>query len=1277
MIYTLKHNSGREKKGTERGKREKVKRKMEEGRMEGKDEEEVEKEEEFVKIVNLGREERIKCHANCPRVTGSIEGREVVGLCDTGAEVSVISTSVYKNYLESLGVRLQPTRVVLQAVGHGTVSCRGRIIVKLEICGVTVRNVAFLVCDEVGESYSVLWGMNVLAEVAEIWPVMYNLSKTGVTQKEWGNYMAGVRQITSLNKDDNWGYIITRSSKLPVIPGNTMRLIPIYVKQLRKMRKMEVLLEPLTGEDEGWIPEGIILLPTTIETSYGQGLALIANMSENEVKLRRKWRVGRAAKAEEVKKVREEEGVTKASIAGVELYRKRKSMEVKLNEELLNEEQVEEVRELLAKYEDVFAEEGGKIGKASGVKHRIPVTTTQAVRVPYRRIPPHQVAEVKGHIGELLEQGVITQSVSPYSAAIVVVRKKDGTLRLCIDYRQLNKVTIRDAFPIPRIEETVEALAGAKIFSTLDLAAGYHQIEVEGGDQHKTAFSTPFGHFEWKRLPMGLSNSPSTFQRFMERILGDRIFNTLLVYLDDIIVFSKTVEEHMGRLEELFARMREYGMKFKPKKCQLFEEEVIFLGFKVTRDGIMTDPGKIEAVKVWPKPKTVRDVRAFIGFCSFYRKFIKHFAHIAAPLHQLMGGDSRKNIEKDWDEYCQLAFEELKLKMVTAPVLQCPDFTQEFILETDASLKGLGAVLLQNHEGKNHPVSYASRGLRKSERNMANYSSRKLELLALKWAVCHKFRDYLVGKEFVVYTDNSPLSHLETSKFGAIESQWVNELQQFEFKILYKPGQDNTVADELSRLPGEIESESEEEYKIMAVNIEEDEILWSREDLRREQELTKGMKEIRAWVEKQTTMEEIKEWLKEEEFRKLYRVRKRVVVEDGILWHKKNVGINTWKIRPILPKRLQFALLRTCHDEWGHQGRNRVTELVNRRGYWPDMSETIEEYVKNCERCCVAKKEFPKPQTLMGKLEASRPWEMIAVDFTILEKRMGIENILVVTDIFTRYSFAIPTRDQKATTVADVLKTQIFDKFGAPDKLLSDQGRNFLSQLISQLCKCYGVKKVRTTAYHPQGNGVCERFNRTLHGLLITLEEYEKKKWPDYISQLVAFYNMSVHDTTGFSPFELLFGREPRLPVDPNQLEEEEGSLEEWVEEWKERQKVIWQVAKKNEKKRKTVTRKARESKGERMDWEAGREVFLRNNAKIGRCKIQDEWGKERWKVIEVLDNEVGLFRIRNELMDQERIENRTNLRLAPEINTIGGVDKGLNPVVVSPRRLRNRDIKN
>ena len=310
----------------------------------------------------------------------------------------------------------------------------------------------------------------------------------------------------------------------------------------------------------------------------------------------------------------------------------------------------------------------------------------------------------------------------------------------------------------------------------------------------------------------------------------------------------------------------------------------------------------------------------------------------------------------------------------------------------------------------------------------------------------------------------------------------------------------------------------------------------------------------------------------------------------------------------------------------------------------------------------------------MGKIEAEKPWEMLAIDFTVLEKRLGIENVLIVIDVFTRYSFAFPTRDQKATTVAKILKEQIFDKFGAPDRLLSDQGRNFVSSLIKQLCSCYGVEKVRTTAYHPQGNACCERFNRTLHGLLLTMDNNVKKKWPEHVSALVAHYNMTPHATTGYSPFQVLFGREPKMPRDPVQGNIPEESVDEWISELDQIQSMVWEVVKETEAKQKSMTRKQRDEKAKVTEWIVGQEVLLRNNAKIGRCKMQDEWYGDRWVIESILDAKTGVYKIKSCDDGQERVENRYNLRTAPTLQPFG-VKRDLpqDTQTASPRRLRNR----
>ena len=416
----------------------------------------------------------------------------------------------------------------------------------------------------------------------------------------------------------------------------------------------------------------------------------------------------------------------------------------------LTDSEQQQAKSLLQRYSAAFSRGEGQLGCTDLLEHEIPLVDETPVRQRYRRLPPSQYDVVKTHIQELLEQGVVKNSCSPYSSPIVVVKKKDGSIRLCVDYRQLNAKTRKDAFPLPRIEESLDALSGACLFSTLDLASGYNQVSVAEKDRAKTAFFTPFGLFEFQRMSFGLCNAPGTFQRLIERIFGDQRFNSLLLYLDDVVVFSSTFQQHLERLELVLDRLTSHGLQLKLSKCHFFQPEVKFLGHIISASGVSTDPDKISAVRDWRIPATVTDLRSFLGFASYYRRFVEGFARYAAPLHKLVAklqpAPKKKqtgfnaSLRDHWDWGCEKAFETLKAKLISAPVLGYADFSKPFVLEVDASGLGLGAVLSQQQgEGQRRPVAYASRGLRPTERNMDNYSAMKLELLALKSAVADFF----------------------------------------------------------------------------------------------------------------------------------------------------------------------------------------------------------------------------------------------------------------------------------------------------------------------------------------------------------------------------------------------------------------------------------------------------------------------------------------------------------------------------------------------------------
>ena len=444
----------------------------------------------------------------------------------------------------------------------------------------------------------------------------------------------------------------------------------------------------------------------------------------------------------------------------------------------LLESQQKQLESLISANADVFAWRDDQLGLCDLLQHRIVVTSDNPTAQPYRRLPPSQLTEVRAHLDNLLAQDIISPSTSPYAAPIVVVRKKNNEIRMCCDYRKLNAITKKDSYPLPRMDECIDALTGAHWFSTLDLASGYHQTEVHPDDQEKTAFTTPFGLYQWKRLPFGLCNAPAQFSRVMQKVMNDHVFRILVLYLDDVLVYSDSFESQLERLELIFKRLRQVGLKLNPEKCQLARSSVTFLGHVLTSEGLSTDPAKIDAVINFPRPKTVKDVWSFLGLCNYYRKFVHNFAHTARPLSSLLCKTDGKNskLGSRWTSDCEIAFDALKTALTTAPVLAFADFSKPFVVDVDASGKGLGAVLSQNIEDRTRVIAYGSRGLSSSEKNMDHYSSRKLELLALKWAITDKFRSYLLGSKFEVYTDNNPLVHLESAKLSACEQRWVGEL---------------------------------------------------------------------------------------------------------------------------------------------------------------------------------------------------------------------------------------------------------------------------------------------------------------------------------------------------------------------------------------------------------------------------------------------------------------------------------------------------------------------
>ena len=453
----------------------------------------------------------------------------------------------------------------------------------------------------------------------------------------------------------------------------------------------------------------------------------------------------------------------------------------------LSEAERKKFYDLLISYEDLFATSDSDMGRTKRIKHSICTGDSPPIRQAVRRVPPARREEVKQLLGNMLKNDVIQPSSSPWASPIVLVRKKDGSMRFCIDYRKVNAVTRKDAYPLPRIDTTLDTLAGSQLFSTLDLLSGYWQVEVEEEDRAKTAFCTTEGLFEFKVMPFGLCNGPATFQRLMDLVLAGLQWSQCLVYLDDIIIIGRDFEEHLSNLQSVFQRLREAGLKLKPRKCHFLRHQVEYLGHIVSRDGVATDPAKTSKVATWCPPTTTKEAQQFLGFASYYRRFIKDFAQIAKPLHRL----AERNTKFLWTAECEKAFHTLREKLTSTPVLAYPDFTREFILDTDASDTGIGGVLSQiDQSGQERVIAYASRVLSKPERK---YCVTRRELLAVI-VFLREFRHYLLGRHFTLRTDHGSLVWL--CNFREPEGQlarWLEIIQEFDFTILHRRGKLHTM----------------------------------------------------------------------------------------------------------------------------------------------------------------------------------------------------------------------------------------------------------------------------------------------------------------------------------------------------------------------------------------------------------------------------------------------------------------------------------------------------
>ena len=750
-------------------------------------------------------------------------------------------------------------------------------------------------------------------------------------------------------------------------------------------------------------------------------------------------------------------------------------------------------------------------GRTTVAKHFIP-TMGNPVKIPPRRVPANYHAEVQQQINSMLQQGIIEPSSSPWMAPAVFVRKKNGEVRICVDYRELNKRTTKDAYPLPRPDEVQDRLKDSTVFSTLDLRSGYWQLPVHADDQPKTAFcpGPGFGLFQFRRMPFGLSGAPSSFQRLMNTICGDLSFVT--TYLDDLLVHSKSIHEHVEHLEILFQRMHNAGLTFRGSKCQIGMPSVTYLGHIFSETGMSPAPEKVSTVHNWPPPTDVGNLRSFLGLASYYRRYIHNFADIAAPLYHI----TNKGIPFVWDDSCQLAFTNLKNALTHAPILKYPDFSpaaKQFQLYTDASAAGIGAVL----EQCGHVIAYASRTLSDSEKH---YSVIQKECLAVVHAL-KQFRHYLLGREFSIITDHAPLQWLSAQKMEGLLARWALAIQEYDFTITYRKGLEHGNADALSW-----KEYSDPEHAAATTQLP-----LLMEDLRQQQLSDPVIYEIHRALSHNRSIPPQWHQFPLSRYKQLW---SQLCLHDGLVCRQytPSPNLNTVLV-PLIPESCRSTVLYQHHDSASatHLGFEKTSARVRQVGYWVGMLQDIEKYCRECTICQCTKP--PKPtHAPLTTVPIGRPWEMVAVD--VLEVPVSQHNnryLLVIQDYMTKWAEAIPIPNQTAGRITKEL-IKVFSRYGIPDILHSDQGKNFESTILRQTLDAFGITKSRTTAYHPAGDGLVERFNRSLLQMLRAYVLHQND-WEQYLPLVLYAYRTAVHTSTGVSPFELMFGRcahKPSLP---------------------------------------------------------------------------------------------------------------------------------------------------
>lgn len=1080
-------------------------------------------------------------------LSGWIGDYPVDFLIDSGSSVTALSAKCYEK-LRSEGASmgpLQPTAKKLRGAGGSSINVHGATSCIVHFLGLEV-NLLIIVCDL---HVDAIMGNDALGtELPHILDI-----KTGKLFADGGITLQLHRRDTALT-----GRIFTKGHTC--VPANSEVLMHCSVRTTGgKELPSPVLIEGLQSFSE---ETGLMVGRSLVDPSKWTVPVLVTNFSTENVTVGPFHEVALITPVAAIQSVDSAENIIQ-STGSVILPHHLQAL-VDATSPDLDEVQRSQLSSVLGRYVHLFPTPGTTLtGHTDAVQHEINTGRERPIRCAPRRMTATKIAAEEKCVKDMLAGGQIEHSDSPWSAPVVLVTKKDGGTRFCVDYRRLNNITVKDAYPLPRIDDTLDMLAGKQWFSTLDLASGYWQIALSDDARQKTAFATHSGLFQFRVMPFGLCNAPATFERLMDRVLQGLRWSRCLVYLDDIISFGQSFDSALDNLVLIFERLQAYGLQLKASKCHLFRTSVPFLGHVVGRDGLHCDPSKIEDVKSWPIPDCLKSTRQFLGFVGYYRRFIKQFADRAAPLVALTG----KDVPFIWTSDCMDSFNSLRQALICAPVLAFPTEAGEYILDTDASNYGIGGVLSQLQNGEERVIAYCSRALRPSQRR---YCTTKREMLGVV-VMCTQFRSYLRGLKFTLRTDHKSLVWLHRFKdTEGMLSRWMHLLQQFNFVIVHRAGQDHGNADGLSRVnsspcpqctrpdcklittPEDTDDQpfdssstgSSMDTDLLPVETGENWCAQLDDDMSGGTPADLSVTELQA---RDPTCQLLVSWIKTNSFpawsdikgqcpevRALWHHRDNLSVDQsGVVWRRRSGPVEGMQL--LVPKSGRETLFHRYHSSafGGHLGRNRTVLRLQQRFYWTGMALDVQHWLADCT-VCMRRKSPNNRRYPLGNIPTGHRWDRIAMDIMDVcdPTPAGYRYILVIADYFTKWTEAFPIKDKCADTVADILVREIVCRFGMPLVIHSDQGREFENGLMHSMCDLLGCTKTKTAPYHPASDGMIERFNRTCVMMLSMFVNDRRDNWDELLPFVMHAYRTSVHESTGYSPFRLMMGEECSLPAD-------------------------------------------------------------------------------------------------------------------------------------------------